>query len=129
MTYGAKVLINILVLAALPFLIRMYHLSPEAAHYTREIIWYHALCVVTIWPLSFTLPNTLRASADVKFPMILAIISMWIFRIGFSWILGVKLEMGILGIWVAMTIDWLFRAICFTVRYVRGKWEKNALTD
>ena len=129
MTYGAKVLINILVLAALPFLIRMYHLSPEAAHYTREIIWYHALCVVTIWPLSFTLPNTLRASADVKFPMILAIISMWIFRIGFSWILGVKLEMGILGIWVAMTIDWLFRAICFTVRYVSGKWEKNALTD
>lgn len=44
-------------------------------------------------------------------------------------IMGVKLEMGILGIWIAMTIDWLFRAICFTVRYVRGKWEKKALAD
>jgi len=44
-------------------------------------------------------------------------------------ILGVKLEMGILGIWIAMTIDWLFRGICFTVRYVRGKWEKKSLAD
>lgn len=124
-TYAAKILINILVLAALPFLIKMYHLSPEAAGYTQKIIWYHAACVVTIWPLSFTLPNTLRAAADVKFPMVLSIISMWIFRIGFSWLLGVELGMGIFGIWVAMTIDWLFRAICFTVRYVKGKWEKS----
>lgn len=127
LTYGAKLLINILVLAALPVLIRMYSLSPEAARYTREIIWYHAFCVVTIWPLSFTLPNTLRASADVKFPMVLAIVSMWVFRIGFSWVLGVRLGMGIMGIWIAMTIDWLFRAICFTIRYLRGKWEKTYL--
>lgn len=128
-TYGAKLFINVLVLAALPFLIKLYNLSPEAAGYTKEIIWYHAACVVTIWPLSFTLPNALRASADVKYPMILAIVSMWVFRIGFSWLLGVKLGMGIFGIWVAMTIDWLFRAICFTFRYVRGKWEKSYLAE
>lgn len=123
-TYVAKLLINIVVLSVLPFLIQMYHLSPEAATYTREIIWYHGFCVVTIWPLSFTLPNTLRAAADVKFPMVAAILSMWIFRIGFSWLLGVYFEWGILGIWIAMTIDWLFRGICFTVRYLRGKWER-----
>lgn len=123
-TYIAKILINIVVLTALPFLIKMYNLSPEAAGYVREIIWYHGACVVTIWPLSFTLPNTLRASGDVKYPMILAIVSMWVFRIGFSWLLGVKFGMGIFGIWVAMTIDWLFRGVCFTVRYIRGKWEK-----
>lgn len=123
--YVAKVLINVLVLAVLPFLIELYHLSPEAAGYTRNIIWYHAACVVTIWPLSFTLPNTLRAAGDVKFPMVLSILSMWIFRIGFSWLLGVKFGWGIFGIWVAMTIDWLFRAVCFSVRYAGGKWEKS----
>lgn len=125
-TYVAKVLINILVLAALPTLIRLYNLSPEAAGYTHTIIWYHALCVVTIWPLSFTLPNTLRSASDVEYPMILSIISMWVFRIGFSWLLGVKLQWGILGIWVAMTIDWLFRAICFTLRYRGTKWQHHA---
>lgn len=125
-TYGAKVLINLLVLAALPTLIRLYNLSPEAAGYTHTVIWYHAACVVTIWPLSFTLPNTLRAASDVTYPMILSCLSMWIFRIGFSWLLGVKLQWGILGIWVAMTIDWLFRAICFSLRYRSTKWQHHA---
>lgn len=123
-TYIAKFVINTAVLALLPVMIRLYHLSPEAAGYTHQIIWYHAACVVTIWPLSFTLPNTLRASSDVRYPMILAIVSMWIFRIGFSWLLGIKLGWGIFGIWVAMTIDWLFRAICFTIRYLGNRWQK-----
>lgn len=127
LTYVFKILINIVVLAALPLLISLYNLSPEAAGYTKEIIWYHALCVVTIWPLSFTLPNTFRAAADVTYPMILSIVSMWVFRIGFSWLLGVHLGMGILGIWVAMTIDWLFRSICFVARYRGDKWEKQYL--
>lgn len=77
--------------------------------------------------LSFSLPNTLRAAADVKFAMILSIISMWIFRIGFSVVLGVYLHWGVFGVWVAMTIDWLFRAVSFTIRYARGKWKRAAL--
>ncbi|MDY3250138.1 MAG: MATE family efflux transporter [Candidatus Choladocola sp.] len=121
--YSANIVINLLVLTILPVLIRLYNLSPEAAGYTKEIIWYHTFCVLTIWPLSFTLPNTLRASADVKYPMILSILSMWIFRIGFSWLLGVKLQWGIFGIWVAMTIDWLFRSICFVIRYLGTRWQ------
>ncbi len=122
-TYAAKVVINILVLAALPLLIRMYNLSPEASGYTHDIIWYHAACVITIWPLSFALPNTLRAAADVKYAMVLSIFSMWVFRIGFSWLLGVQCGWGIFGIWVAMTIDWLFRAILFVRRYLGTKWQ------
>lgn len=124
-TYLASVLINAAVLLALPGLIHLYHLSPDAAGYTKEILWYHAFCVVTIWPLSFSLPNTFRAAADVKYPMLLSIFSMWVFRIGFSWLLGVQLDWGIFGIWVAMTIDWLFRAICFTVRYLGTKWQHS----
>jgi len=59
--------------------------------------------------------------------MILSIISMWIFRIGFSVVLGVYLHWGVFGVWVAMTIDWLFRAVSFTIRYARGKWKRAAL--
>ena len=32
------------------------------------------------------------------------------------------LGLGLLGVWIAMSIDWLFRAICFVVRYKREKW-------
>ena len=115
---------NLIVILALPFILSVYNLSDEAARYANDIILYHAACVVTIWPLSFTLPNTLRAAADVKVTMILSIISMWVFRFGFSYLLAIEFHMGIFGVWVAMTIDWLVRGIFFVCRYRSGRWQK-----
>lgn len=125
--YVSLVAANILVVLAVPFIIQIYGLSTEASQYAHKILIYHSICAVTIWPLSFSLPNTLRAAADVTYTMILSIISMWVFRIGFSVVLGVYCHMGVFGVWVAMTIDWLFRAICFVIRYLRGKWKHAAL--
>lgn len=115
---------NLIVILALPFILSVYNLSDEAARYANDIILYHAACVVTIWPLSFTLPNTLRAAADVKITMVLSIISMWVFRFGFSYLLTMEFHMGIFGVWVAMTIDWLVRGIFFVCRYRSGRWQK-----
>lgn len=115
---------NLIVILALPFILSVYNLSDEAARYANDIILYHAACVVTIWPLSFTLPNTLRAAADVKITMVLSIISMWVFRFGFSYLLTMVFHMGIFGVWVAMTIDWLVRGIFFVCRYKSGRWQK-----
>lgn len=125
--YASLFAANILVVLAVPYIIRIYGLSAEASQYAHKILIYHSICAVTIWPLSFSLPNTLRAAADVTYTMILSIISMWIFRIGFSVVLGVYCHMGVFGVWVAMTIDWLFRAVCFSIRYLRGKWKHAAL--
>ena len=115
---------NLIVILALPFILSVYNLSDEAAQYANDIILYHAACVVTIWPLSFTLPNTLRAAADVKVTMVLSIISMWVFRFGFSYLLAIEFHVGIFGVWVAMTIDWLVRGIFFVCRYRSGRWQK-----
>ena len=115
---------NLIVILALPFILSVYNLSDEAAQYANDIILYHAACVVTIWPLSFTLPNTLRAAANVKITMVLSIISMWVFRFGFSYLLTMVFHMGIFGVWVAMTIDWLVRGIFFVCRYRSGRWQK-----
>lgn len=118
---------NMIVVLLLPFIIQVYHLSEEAGGYVQKIMVFYCGCVVTIWPLSFFLPNTLRATADTKYPMILSVISMWVFRIGCSVLFAVHLEMGVFGIWVAMTIDWLFRGIFFLLRFVRGKWKHYSM--
>ncbi len=121
--YLAMIAVNALVYLLMPVIIQIYHLQPETAAMTERILTYHACCVCTIWPISFDLPNTLRAANDVKITMWISILSMWIFRILFSYILGQYLGWGVFGIWVAMTIDWLFRSICFSIRYIRGKWQ------
>ena len=123
--YLCLILMNILVVLAIPGVINIYGLSAEASSYSVKILIYHSICVITIWPLSFTLPNTLRAAADVKVTMILSIMSMWIFRFGFSILLGSVLGWGVFGVWVAMTIDWLVRSICFLYRFHSGKWQKT----
>ena len=92
-------------------------LSSETTEIAKQIIWYHAICTCTIWPLSFALPNSLRAANDVMFTMIVAILSMWIFRIGASVVIAKWLGFGVLGVWIAMTIDWFVRAIIFVIRY------------
>ena len=74
--------------------------------------------------LSFSLPNALRAAGDARFTMIVSMVSMWVFRIGFSYLLGGAAKMGLMGVWVAMYIDWLVRSIVFTIRFARGKWKE-----
>lgn len=118
--------INIIIAFSSPFIIAVYKLTEATAATTQKIIIYHSICAIFIWAVSFTLPNGLRASNDVKFTMVVATISMWVFRIAFSYVLGKYMNMGVFGIWIAMTIDWLFRAIVFSIRYFSGKWQKKA---
>ena len=79
-----------------------------------------------LWPLALSMPNALRAANDVKFTMVLSIGSMVCFRIALSYIVGVKMGYGALGVWFAMLVDWLFRAAVYTWRFEKGKWENMA---
>ena len=115
------------VFAVLPLILKAYHLSDVTAEATRQIIYFHGISAVLIWPLSFTLPSTFRASGDARACMIISMASMWLFRIIFSYVLGEYFGMGVFGVWVAMVIDWVFRALCFVIRYYRGGWKKQSL--
>lgn len=124
--YVSMIIFSGIVVLSLSLVLKVYGLSEMASHYARQIIIYHSACAVLIWPLSFTLPSSLRAANDVGFTMVISVVSMWVFRVASSYLLGKYMGMGLLGVWVAMTIDWLFRAVFFTVRYGRRKWIDKA---
>ena len=84
----------------------------------------HTTGAVLIWPLAFVLPASMRAAGDVRFAMIISIISMWIFRIGAAYLFAGTLGIGALGIWLAMVCDWMFRAVVFSIRWLSGKWKE-----
>ncbi len=122
-TYISLIGLNIVIILAMPFIIDMYNLSAETAAMAKQVIVFYGIWACLIWPLSFTLPNTLRASNDVRHAMIVGVVSMWIFRIGFGILLAKYMNMGMFGVWVAMIIDWVVRSILFTIRYKGHKWE------
>lgn len=94
----------------------IYSLSPEAAAGACEMIMAHSVAMI-IWPIAFTLANTLRASFDAKFTMCISVGSMWIFRVFLAYIFVTKLNMGIMGVWYGMFLDWIFRAAAFLLRF------------
>lgn len=121
-TYVGIWLMNIAIVLLLPLILQVYHLSDVTADISRQIIYFHTISCMIIWPISFSLPSTLRAAGDAKVTMYISMASMWIFRVVFSYILGKYMGMGVFGVWVAMVIDWCFRAVCMAIRYRGGKW-------
>lgn len=117
----------VVIYAATPLILKAYHLSARTAEVTEQILNFHGVSAILIWPIAFSLPAAFRAAGDARSCMYISIVSMWIFRIGFSYLLGAYFKMGVFGIWVAMVIDWVFRSICFMIRYFSGKWKHEAL--
>ena len=126
-TYVSMTAMVLFIFSLLPVILKAYNLSDLTARTTADIIHFHGIGAIFIWPIAFSLPATFRAAGDAKACMYISSISMWIFRIGFSYVLGKYLGMGVFGVWVAMVIDWVFRALCFVIRYFKGSWKKKAI--
>ena len=108
--------LNAVLLLCLPLILMLYQLSPETQHYAFLLIWIHNGCAMLLWPLAFTLPNALRATGDVRVPMVISIVSMVAVRLVGSYLLGVVFQWGVLGVWTAMVGDWVVRSACFVLR-------------
>ena len=50
---------------------------------------------------------------------------MWFCRIVMGVVFGAYIGLGVMGIWIAMILDWCVRSIFFLIRYHRGKWERQ----
>ena len=114
---------NGVILLFLRQLVGIYALSGETMELAITLVTIHAGCAIIFWPLSFVLPNALRAANDVKFTMVVSILSMACWRLGFSYLLCVRMGWGAVGVWVAMVIDWTCRVTCFVLRFRSGAWK------
>ena len=124
-TYGVIIAMSAVICLFVKPIVASYHLVGDSAQLACYLILFHSACVCTVWPMGFTLPNTFRAASDVKFTMRLSIFSMWVFRIGLSYLLNAWFDWGIMCVWYAMAVDWCFRAAVYIVHYVRGSWLKQ----
>ena len=125
MAYVFMGIINVLIIILIPFILRLYGVSEETTGIATQLMVYHCIMAVLMWPISFALPNALRAASDVKYTMWVSMISMWIWRVGSSYIMVFTFKLGVLGVWIAMTIDWVFRSICFFTRFHKEKYRRH----
>ena len=114
---------NLLIFLLTPFFMKFYSLSPETKNLVIWLVLIHNVFNAVAFPFSGALSNGLRAAGDVKFTMYVSIASTIFGRLLLSYLLGITLHMGVIGIAVAMVSDWIIRAVIFLWRQKSGKWK------
>ena len=123
------VLSAVLILPLFPYIVRIYSPPAEIIPEIFKILLVTSIAQPFLWATSFVTPSALRAAGDSKFTSISSMLSMWLFRVILGYLLGIPFGWGILGVWVAMIIEWGIRSTVFLLRLRGTKWCSHRLID
>ena len=115
---------NVIILAATPLAMMAYDLSAETKELIIWLVVIHNAFNAFAYPFAGPLSAGLRAAGDAKFTMVVTVISTIGIRLLLSVLLGIVLNMGVIGIAFAMCADWLFKAVLFEIRFRKGMWKQ-----
>ena len=59
---------------------------------------------------------------DVRVTMLISVCSMFVIRVGSSYLIAGWIGSGVLAVWIAMVFDWIVRITGFYWRYNSGAW-------
>ena len=95
--------------------------NPEIIKYTITLVFLSVL-----WEparnINILLISSLNVSGDVKFPVTVSILVMWIFVVPMSYIVGIWFGYGLIGIWIVNIVEEWLRALILFIRWKNGRW-------
>ena len=118
-----SILWNGFVFIITPGILLFYNLGSETVSLVITLVIIHNIFNAFAYPFSGCLGNGLRATGDVRYTMIVSIASTVGVRLILSYLFGVVMGMGVIGIAWAMVCDWCVRAVLFVLRCRQGKWK------
>lgn len=122
-TLLASVAWNLLVFFLTPALLYFFALSTQAKRLTILLVLIHNIFNALFFPFSGAMPNGLRAAGDVRFTMVVSLISTVFCRLLLSIVMGIWWGWGVIGVTIAMCCDWGLRLLLYVWRYRSGKWK------
>lgn len=72
---------------------------------------------------SIILAGALRGAGDTRWPLYVAMLSMWGIRLTLAWTMIEVFSLGLKGAWISMVIDLAIRGILIFIRYRNGNWK------
>ena len=123
-TVAASVAWNAIILVATPLMLTAYDLAAETKQLVIWLVVIHNVFNALAFPFSGALSAGLRAAGDVKFTMVVTVISTIGIRLLLSVLFGIVLDLGVIGIALAMCTDWLFKGVLFGLRLHKGTWKQ-----
>jgi putative MATE family efflux protein len=69
----------------------------------------------------------LKGSGDTLFPVLAGLCFQWGFGVFLAWLLGLRLGLGLPGVWMGMACDEWSRGLTMALRWRSGAWRRKAL--
>ncbi|MBT2289009.1 MATE family efflux transporter [Paenibacillus albidus] len=121
------VLMGVLILPFFYPLVSLFHPPAEIVGDIFIVLLINTIAQIPLWSASFITPSALRAAGDSKFTSMVSMLSMWLFRVVLGYLLGIVFGFGIIGVWLAMNIEWGIRGTIFLKRFYGDKWVRHRL--
>ncbi len=121
------VTVDLLLLPLFPLGMKLFNPPAEIIPDIFQIILIVMVFHGITWSVSFVLPAALRAAGDSVFTTVTALLSMWIFRVGLGYLVGLVLGYGLPGIFFVMAVEWGVRGSVFYWRFRGDKWYQREL--
>ena len=128
-TYIGSAAWNLLIMILTPFVLTLYSLSDDTKKLVILLVVIHSVFNVILCPVAFSLSNGLRAAGDIRFTMYASVFATVVCRVIFSIAFGVWMNLGVIGICLAMVGDWMVKAALIRVRYRSRKWTRFQVID
>lgn len=118
---------NAFILIITPIMLHFYSLEEQTKQLIIVLVLIHNIFSATAFPFADPLGKGLRATGDVMFTTVISLFTTIVVRLLLSIFFGIILEMGVIGIAIAMCMDWSIRAVIFWIRFKRNKWKEFKL--
>ncbi|MGM9959769.1 MAG: MATE family efflux transporter [Allobaculum sp.] len=112
-----------------PLFLKLYALDAQTIQLVLILVVIHNVFNALAFPFSGALAAGLRACGDVKFTMIVSILCTIGVRLVFSYLFGVIFNWSVIGIAMAMAMDWTLRGIIFFIRLKSNRWQQMQVID
>jgi len=74
--------------------------------------------------IAMALSGGLRGAGETRGPLLVTALGAWCFRVPLAYLLGSEAVLGLPGIWVATSLDWIFKAGLLAWLWRRGHWKQ-----
>ena len=91
-----------------------------------KLLWYSILLELGR-VFNLVVVNALKASGDATFPAVAGIISPWFTSVLFCYLLGIKMNWGLVGVWIGLMSDEWLRGVIALYRWKTRIWESKRL--
>ena len=114
---------NTLIFLITPLLIKIFAVSRQTGQMILYLVLLHNIANAVVFPFADPLGKGLRAAGDAMFTMGISLFTTIGVRLILSILLGIVLDLGVIGIALAMCLDWTVRGVIFWIRFRQGKWK------